>query len=206
MTALADSPVAPLPVRPNGAITAGIVAGALLWGVAVAWLAGRGILASLPMPLIALVVAAGIALPTGAFLLIPGLKRYIEAVGLYPLTILHVWRVPAALAFFACGLAGLLPPLFWILAGVGDLIAGLYAARLFFRPGDRRFYRSFHVFGFADFVVAVGTGLTFTLLQDPRMATIAVLPMALIPLFGVGISGASHLLAFALLRKGRFTG
>lgn len=201
MTTTAETRIPPSPLRPDATITAGIVAVAIMWGGGVAWLAADGFFVRLYMPLIALIVAAGIALPTAAFLLVPRLRRYIEAVGLYPLTILHVWRVPAALVFFAYGLAGQLPPLFWILAGVGDLIAGLYAARLLFRPGDPRFYRRFHLFGFADFVVAVGTGLTFTLLQDPRMATIAVLPMALIPLFGVGISGASHLLAFKLLRK-----
>lgn len=154
-------------------------------------------------PLVAGLVAAGIAAPALAYFVSPNLQRYTAAIGLWPLTILHVWRVPAALAFFAYGLAGALPTVFWILAGLGDLVAGLYAARLFFRPGDARFYRRFHAFGFTDFVVAVGTGLTFTLLQDPQMATIAVLPMALIPLFGVGNSGASHLIAFHQLSKMR---
>jgi hypothetical protein len=60
-----------------------------------------------------------------------------------------------------------------------------------------------HRFGFADFVVAVGTGLAFTLLLDPRMAPITALPLALIPLFGVGISGATHIIAFDMLRRGR---
>ena len=58
-----------------------------------------------------------------------------------------------------------------------------------------------HRFGFVDFVIAVGTGLTFTLLLDPRMELIATLPFALIPLFGVGISGASHIVAFDMLRR-----
>ena len=58
-------------------------------------------------------------------------------------------------------------------------------------------------FGFADFVVAVGTGLTYTLLLDPRMNLIAELPMALIPLFGVGLSGASHIVAFDMMRHRR---
>lgn len=40
------------------------------------------------------------------------------------------------------------------------------------------------------------------LLNDPRMAGIQTLPMALIPLYGVGISGASHIMAFDLLRRG----
>jgi hypothetical protein len=39
------------------------------------------------------------------------------------------------------------------------------------------------------------------LINDPRMSAIATLPMALIPLYGVGISGASHIMAFDLLRR-----
>lgn len=49
--------------------------------------------------------------------------------------------------------------------------------------------------------LSLGAGLTYTLLQDPRMAPIAQWPMALIPLFGVGLSGTAHLIAFDLLRK-----
>lgn len=73
--------------------------------------------------------------------------------------------------------------LFWILAGVGDLLVGRKALPLLRRPVDRAGYLSIHRFGFADFVVAVGTGLAFTLLQDVRMAPIRELPLALIPLF-----------------------
>jgi hypothetical protein len=56
------------------------------------------------------------------------------------------------------------------------------------------------VVGFADFVVAVGSGLVHTLLGDPRIGALATVPLVLIPLFGVGLSGASHLVAFWLLR------
>jgi hypothetical protein len=69
-------------------------------------------------------------------------------------------------------------------------------------PENRSRYFIFHIVGFADFVVAVGTGLTLFLLNDSRMAAIQTLPMALIPLYGVGISGASHIMAFDLLRRG----
>jgi hypothetical protein len=89
-----------------------------------------------------------------------------------------------------------------VLAGTGDLIAGLYAAGALRAQPSRAYYRRFHAFGFADFVVAVGTGLTYTLMLDPRMAPIALWPMALIPMFGVGLSGAAHLVAFDLLRRG----
>jgi hypothetical protein len=68
-------------------------------------------------------------------------------------------------------------------------------------PESRNHYLIFHIFGFADFVVAVGTGLIFFLLDDPRMSAVETLPMALIPFYGVGISGASHIMAFDLLRR-----
>ncbi len=84
-----------------------------------------------------------------------------------------------------------------------DLMAGLLAAAAMLARKTRARYLGMHLFGFADFVIAVGTGLYFTLLQDPKMGSIRELPMALIPLWGVGISGASHLIAFDLLRRNR---
>lgn len=55
-----------------------------------------------------------------------------------------------------------------------------------------------------DFVLVVGTGLYSTIHAQPRMATVATFPIALIPLFGVGISGAADILALRLLsRRGR---
>lgn len=173
------------------------------WALAVIVGAESGFFASLYMPLIAAFVAAGIILPTLWYLLSPRLQTYADTVGHRPIMLFHIWRIPAALLFFWYGANGELPSLFWILAGTGDFIAGSYAAWLAFKPESVRRYLSFHIFGFADFIVAVGTGLTYTLVfQDPRMAPIAVLPMALIPLFGVGISGASHLIAFDMLRRG----
>lgn len=172
------------------------------WFALVAWAAAGGALARLPMPWIAALVAAGIALPTLAYFALPALRALAERLGLRLLTLLHVWRVPASLAFYAYGLNGELPPLFWIVAGTGDLIAGLYALGALRRERTRAWFVRFHAFGFTDFVVAVGLGLAYTLLQDPRMAPIAAWPMALIPLFGVGLSGASHLVAFDLLRRG----
>jgi hypothetical protein len=175
---------------------------ALAWAAIVAWAAQSGRLAALEMPWVAALVAAGITLPVLGYATWPDLRVRIERLGLYPLTLLHVWRVPAALLFFGYGLAGALPPLFWILAGVGDFVAGLLAWGIRRQRHDPAAYRRIHRFGFADFLVAVGTGLAFTLLRDPRMAPIVELPLALIPLFGVGLSGASHLIAFDLLRRG----
>lgn len=178
-----------------------LLALASVWLVLVAALAERGVFAALPMTLIPALVGLGILLPTGAYFASPQLQRYAQLVGLQRLSLLHAWRVPAALVFFWFGALGQLPTLFWVLAGVGDLIAGLLAARLAIGTPSRVDYLRFHRLGFADFVLAVGTGLTFTLLQNPLMNNITLFPLALIPLFGVGISGATHLVAFHMLRK-----
>jgi hypothetical protein len=181
---------------------------ALLWTIAAAWLAAvvagsqTGAFAQIYMPAIAAIVAATIILPTVWYFASPKLRLFVEHIGHRRIILMHIWRVPAALLFFWYGAQGQLPFWFWLLAGVGDFVAGLLAFQTATRPGSLESYRSFHRFGFADFVVAVGTGLTFTLLQDPRMATITTLPMALIPLFGVGISGATHLMSFDMLRRG----
>jgi hypothetical protein len=174
----------------------------VIWAAAVVLAAGSGALARLWLPAIAGLVALGIILPTIWYFFAQGGRAWADSIGLRAITALHVWRIPAALMFFWYGLQGELPTLFWVLAGTGDLIAGLWALAVTLRPGaTRAAYVRMHRFGFADFVVAVGTGLTFTLLLDPRMAPIAALPLALIPLFGVGISGASHLIAFDMLRR-----
>jgi hypothetical protein len=168
----------------------------LLFAIGAAWLAAvvigaqSGFILSLYQPIIGAIVAATIIAPTVWYFMSPGLRRHMEHIGHRRIALFHIWRIPAALLFFWYGLQGLLPPLFWILAGVGDLMAGSYAAWLMFKPESARSYRSFHIFG-----------LTYTLLLDPRMAPIALLPMALIPLFGVGISGATHLMAFDMLRR-----
>jgi hypothetical protein len=177
-----------------------IVASLAAWFLAVAGLAHAGLLSLVPGPAYALLVVAGVAAPFLAYRWSPGLQRWVSGVGLERLTLLHAWRIPAAFLFFYYGSQGMLPPLFWIVAGAGDLVAGMLAlTRL--RPLEGLTVRRIHQFGMADFVAAVGLGLTFTLLQDPRMDTLRSLPMALIPLFGVGISGATHLMAFDLMRR-----
>jgi hypothetical protein len=176
-----------------------------VWFAAVVLAATEDWLRLLPGPGIASFVAISVVLPYGAFRSIPSVQDVVSRIGLEKLTLLHMWRIGAALQFFVLGAQGKLPPAFWILAGFGDLIAGsLAATRL--RPIPWLSLRRIHAFGMIDFVIAVGTGLTFTLLEDPRMDAIRDLPTALIPFFGVGLSGATHLIAFHLLGRAESRG
>jgi hypothetical protein len=199
-------PASALPLHAAPAIGARLrpshAAAALLWAAAVVAATSTGALAELArwfLPAYAGLVALGIVLPVLVWRQTVWGRRLVDAIGLRRLTLFHVWRIPAALLFFYYGLRGELPLAFWLLAGVGDLLAGAYATLAWRRQADAALLRRIHRFGLADFVVAVGTGLTFTLVGDPRMVLLTTLPMALVPLFGVGLSGASHLIALRLL-------
>jgi len=191
------------PTRPF-ADPAVLGASVALWALAVIVASLSGALSALAdgfMPAFAALVVIGIVVPTALYFTLGGVRDAVDRLGLHRITLLHAWRVPAGLLFLGYGFAGLLPAWFAALAGIGDILAGLAAASLLGRRPSLAAYRLIHWFGFADFVVAVGTGLTFTLLGDPRMATLTTLPMALIPLFGVGLSGASHLIALSSLTR-----
>ncbi len=180
-----------------------------VWGAVVAALSTTGGLARLPLVVLPVLIAVGIAVPLVIVFRSAGQRRLVREIDLAHLTWFNAWRVPAALAFFAVGARGLLPERFVANAAWGDLIAGFLGlivvaagARLVGRARTRA-YLAFHVFSFGDFVVAVGTGLSFTLLGDPLMRTLIDTPMALVPLWGVPITGAVSLLALHRLLTAR---
>lgn len=146
-------------------------------------------------------VAFSVALPVALYFTIPGLRRTMRSFGLRILTLFHVWRIGAGLVFLWYGAQGILPDQFVTNAGWGDLLAGVLAGLVVILPFRRGFYAAAHVFGFADLVLAVGTGATLILVGVPEMGNIATFPVALIPLFGVGVSAFTHVVAFDLLLR-----
>lgn len=171
------------------------------WGVLVAALSTTGLLVALPSPFVAALVAVGIAVPLVVVSRSPVQRRVVRELDLAHLTWFNVWRIPAALAFFAVGAAGLLPERFVANAAWGDLVAGVAApvvvllGRRLVERSRRRAYLAFHVFSLGDFVLAVATGLAISFLGDPLMDTLLDTPMVLIPLWGVPLTGAISLLA-----------
>jgi hypothetical protein len=172
----------------------------LAWGAAVAAASASGLLAKLPARLVAPLIVGGIALPTIAYARSPRLKTLAREIGVHDLSLFHTWRVAGTVAFLYNGSKDELPPAFVRNAAWGDLATSAFALALQVLPRNHATYAAFHVFGFADFVAALATGLTLTLRGDARMRTIATFPLAMIPLFGVGLSGAAHLIAFDVLR------
>jgi hypothetical protein len=170
-----------------------------IWGLGVGIASYLGLFRLFPLPWFALCVAMGIIAPLLVYWSNSTFRAYIQELHLNRLTLFHLWRIPAALAFLYYGNQHLLPETFVRHAAWGDLMAGSLVFLVLALPKNYWKYWGFHLFGLADFVLAVGTGLTFSLLHIPMMETLRTFPIALIPLFGVGISGASHLMALDIL-------
>lgn len=171
------------------------------YAAAVVAAAGLGAYGAMHPAMVGVTVAAATTALTLSYFLAPTVHAFAERLGPYGLAWMHVWRVPAGLAFWTWGLDGALPPLFVALAGTGDILAGLFALALVALPRRRPVILAFHPFGLADFVVAVSTGLWFNVTGHSLRGAIEVLPLALIPLVGVPLSGATHIAALHLLRE-----
>jgi hypothetical protein len=177
------------------------LAAAVVWGAAVSAASASGLLQRVAPRAVAPMIVAGIAVPSIAYARSAHMRRLARALGVHRLSLAHAWRILAAYVFWRYERAGKLPPAFARTAGWGDMLAGLAALALVAVPNSRAAHLAFNLVGFADFVSALGTGFTLTVKRDPRMGELRRFPLALIPLFGVGLSGTAHLIAFDLLTR-----
>jgi len=151
----------------------------------------------IPLPLFGIVVFLLIAGGTLIYFYQPAFKKYIrETWSLKHLMVFHIWRIVAGLLFLHYGDLGLLPDTFVKRAAYGDILAGLLVPVVLIAGQSRRGYMVFNVIGFVDFLLAVGTGLFLSMAGNSAMKVIETLPLVVIPLFGVPISGISHIMAF----------
>ncbi len=176
--------------------------GLAAWGLAVAAAAAGGIYQALPRLALGPIIVAGILLPFLAYSFSPALRAAVVSIGLRRLSAFQAWRPAATPVFLWYGAQGLLPQELAQRAAWGDLVAATLGLGVALLPPNRWRYLAAHALGLADLLAAIATGVALTLAGDPRMAAIGSLPLALIPLFGVGVTGASHLVAFDLLRRG----
>lgn len=148
------------------------------------------------------VLVAGLLLVSARF------RAWAGALDLRVLTMLQAWRI-AGFAFIALWAHGTLPAGFAVPAGFGDVLVGMTAPLVAMsvigrgRWARRAFY-GWTFFGVADLVVAMTLGVLHTnsplgLLAgtDPDIDVMAVLPMSLIPTFGVPLTLVLHVLSLA---------
>lgn len=173
-----------------------------VWALVVFVAGYYGFFAQLPLPSIGILATIGIVLPIWIYYHYQPFQSYIRSIHPLHLTLFHVWRILAGFTFLNYGSQNLLPEKFVINAGYGDLAVGFLVPVVLMWKDSKNKYILFHIFSLIDFVGAVGTGLTFTLLQVPLMENIATFPLVLIPLYGVCVTGTlSWMTLDALVRK-----
>jgi hypothetical protein len=152
------------------------------------------------------VVAAGPPLLVVGLLAWSGsFRNWARGLDLRLLTMLQSWRI-AGFSILALLGAGALPAGFALPAGIGDVIVGLTAPVVAIAVVGRSrwaFY-GWTFFGIADLVVAVTLGVLHSsspigLLAGPGVGTEAmgVMPMSLIPTFGVPLTLVLHIVSLA---------
>jgi hypothetical protein len=122
------------------------------------------------------------------------------------LTFLQAWRI-AGLAFLALYSYGLLPGLFALPAGLGDIAIGATAPLVAMRlanPDHRKSFILWQLLGIADLVTAVTMDTTARLIEPHGIATspMTVLPLSLIATFAVPLMFVLHILCIAQARHG----
>lgn len=184
--------------------------GKLLGGIVAVWFAFALIASAFhlfeaspskpPLPL-----GLGAGIPLSAFLLwfvaSESFRNFAMSLSPRVITLIHSWRV-AGLAFVALYAYHLLPGLFALPAGYGDIALGLTAPLVALRWTDSEHRAGFilwQILGITDLVTAMGLGAGAAYLQPHGIPTspMTVLPLSVIPTFGVPLLMMLHVISIA---------
>jgi hypothetical protein len=165
--------------------------------------------AGVPFPL-ALAATIPPILFLGAHATLAPVRSWVAGLDMALVTGVQCWRVIGAV-FLILWAMGDLPTIFAFSAGYGDLAVGALALPVTIAaarrsPGWQAKSRALIIIGLADFVLAFGTAILtganmpLQFAGEPLPLPMQVLPMALIPCFGVPLFAIFHLIAWQKLR------
>jgi len=184
---------------------------ALVWGAAINNLFRAG--ATL-IPLVPLAIFVPVIIGAPILLRSRRVGQVLDAMPANWLVALQVYRVLGT-AFLIAWARGTAPGLFALPAGIGDVATGLFALPVAIslmsgESGARRAGIAWNIFGFLDFTIAVGIGLTITpgpfqlIVPSVANTATALYPTVMIPAFAVPSSILLHALSLRqLYRRGR---
>lgn len=134
-----------------------------------------------------------------------GFRQFTESLDPRTLTFVQSWRI-AGFVFLALYAYAILPGVFALSAGWGDVFIGATAplvALRFANPEHRRSFIFWQVLGILDLVLAVTFGATAGLI-DPHgipATPLTVLPLSLIPTFAVPLLLILHVVSIGHARR-----
>ncbi|HLI96765.1 MAG TPA: hypothetical protein VKT72_11860 [Candidatus Baltobacteraceae bacterium] len=195
-----------LPKGQSIAAIAGFACFVAVWFVAYAFLAAKGAFnfgSAVPVLPIALLLPLFVAVV--AFQATPALRAIVESVPQEQLIGIQIIRL-MGFAFLLLLAQSLLPAVFALPAGLGDMlvgfeaifVAGLYARRASSAP---MMGLIFNLTGFADFAVGLAIGFLASTAPlrlihvIPSTDLVAALPLALVPTFGIPLFLVLHVLS-----------
>ena len=147
-------------------------------------------------------VGLAVALPIATFLVwmasSPGFRRFVFSLDPRAVTMVHTWRL-VGFSFLVLYSYGILPGLFALPAGWGDIAIGATAPLVALRLASARHRTGFllwQALGMLDLVSAVSMGTLGRILQPHGVGTAAmtVLPLSLIPTFAVPLMMILHII------------
>jgi hypothetical protein len=156
----------------------------LAWGLA--WSVGPLKQIRLDVPVAQpLAILTSIVFLTAVGFMPPG-KQYFRTVPIKLLLQLGLWRVIFGALLIVSGLAGRLPDAFFWSAGIGDILAGLWALALANRTesSSRHMLLACNVFGLFDLVHVLSLGALFLapfFLANPKVEFLTLLPFVGVP-------------------------
>ncbi|HKW97952.1 MAG TPA: hypothetical protein VJN43_09455 [Bryobacteraceae bacterium] len=134
-----------------------------------------------------------------------GFRRFALSLNPRALTFIHSWRI-AGIVFVILEAYGVLPAIFALPAGYGDMFIGATAWLVAWKlavPRHRASFIFWQLLGSVDLVMAVTLGTTARLLspQGVSMAAMTALPLSLVPTFLVPLLFILHLVCIAQARR-----
>lgn len=181
-----------------------------LWSGAALLVALSGVVASLPRPLVPLLIWSPVLVGVALYRRGGALRAVADAVDLRLPVLFHVVRVLFGAAFLIEASAGRLPSSFAQLAGPGDIAAGLLAipAALLATRADkasRSLLLAWNLLGLLDILaVFLSAQRLLLVLRDERFfQAFQRMPFSVLPVLVVPLILLTHLLVFARLRAAR---
>jgi hypothetical protein len=136
-------------------------------------------------------------------------RQFIFSLNPRTLTFLQTWRI-AGIVFVLLEARGVLPALFALPAGYGDMFIGATASFVALKlanPRHRLAFVFWQLLGMADLITAVGLGTTARLFspEGTSMMAMTVLPLSLVPTFIVPLLFMFHIICIAQAARGAAT-